>query len=270
MLVTHPNQMHSPPADLAQTKEYRNFFRSVAYEAARTCMLSKEALDSHGIQVNTDESIEHHYTDPKAVLMSVERGAALVTYNVLLGTYIVNVKMLNIDDSIFNDNGKSLGRGSFGSVVPLHDDVGEFVAKRIQFREKLQLMSQRYHGQEWSISARFSEVQKVIIEYAIAKVCSMLGVAPQVKTDIGFDLVCYRDCIEFYMERCWPSATAAVPPNASQRLKYCVAVMHEHRIIHRDLKPANVVWSGVSDDYVLCDFGVSNTVLESVGFKTLA
>jgi hypothetical protein len=42
----------------------------------------------------------------------------------------------------------------------------------------------------------------VILEYAIGKVCSMLGVGPRIKIDVGFDLVCYRDCIEFYMERC--------------------------------------------------------------------
>ena len=42
----------------------------------------------------------------------------------------------------------------------------------------------------------------MIVECAIAKVCSMLGVGPKMKLDIGFDLVCYRDCIEFYMEKC--------------------------------------------------------------------
>ena len=36
----------------------------------------------------------------------------------------------------------------------------------------------------------------------MAKVCSMLAIGSKIKLDIGFDLVCYRDCIEFYMERC--------------------------------------------------------------------
>lgn len=102
----------------------------------------------------------------------------------------------------------------------------EFVAKRIKFQEKLQLMSQRHHGEDWSVHARFSEVRQVIVEYAIAKVCSMLGIAPRIKTDIGFDLVCYRDCIEFYMERCWPSAAIRAACDIPERLKYCLAVMH--------------------------------------------
>jgi serine/threonine protein kinase len=203
------------------------------------------------------------------LLTSVERGASLITYDVLLGPYIVGVKMLNIDDHIFQESGQSLGKGSFGSIVPLRDELGELVAKRIKFREKLQLMSKNNNGQEWSVFARFSEVERVIVEYAIAKVCSMLGIAPQIKTDIGFDLVCYRDCIEFYMERCWPSAGLSSKGDIEDRLKYCVAVMHEHRLIHRDIKPANIVWSANADDYVLCDFGVSCTVLEPVGFKTL-
>ena len=68
----------------------------------------------------------------------------------------------------------------------------------------------------------------MIQEYAIAKVCSALGIAPQIKTDVGFDLVCYRDCIEFYTERCWPATKTRVASDTTNRLKYCVVVMQEY------------------------------------------
>ena len=45
--------------------------------------------------------------------------------------------------------------------------------------------------------------------------------------------------------------------------------MHQQRLIHRDVKPANIVWSCSQGGLVLCDFGVSCIVLESVGQKTL-
>jgi hypothetical protein len=88
--------------------------------------------------------------------MNVERGASVITYDVLLGAYIVAVKMLNIHDRIFDPSDPALGRGSFGSIVPLNDELEDFVAKRIKFREKLQLMKKGTHGREWSVDARFS------------------------------------------------------------------------------------------------------------------
>lgn len=117
--------------------------------------------------------------------------------------------------------------------------------------------------------ARFSEVELVVVECAIAKVCSMLGVGPKIKLDVGFDLVCYRDCIEFFMERCEPVAEHWEEEVSVERLKYCLAVMHQQRLIHRDVKPGNIVWSCSQMELVYCDFGVSCTVIEEVGQKTL-
>lgn len=108
----------------------------------------------------------------------------------------------------------------------------------------------------------------MIVECAIAKVCSMLGVGPKMKLDIGFDLVCYRDCIEFYMEKCEAVTDHWKGEVSAERLKYCLSVMHQQRIIHRDVKPANIVWSCSQEALVLCDFGVSCTVIETVGQKS--
>ena len=66
-------------------------------EAKHACALSTSVLDKHGIRVSTTA---HSYTKTKIVLMNVERGASLITYNVLLGPFIVAVRMLNIDEHI--------------------------------------------------------------------------------------------------------------------------------------------------------------------------
>lgn len=46
--------------------------------------------------------------------------------------------------------------------------------------------------------------------------------------DHPFDLVCYDNFIEFFMERCYPVSTAMKKglPQLESRLKYCVAAMH--------------------------------------------
>lgn len=145
------------------------------------------------------------------------------------------------------------------------------MSKRIKFRERVQL-TQDNSGSAWHINASFSQVKEVLVEYAFARVLAMLGVGPRLKRDIGFDLVCYRDCIEFFMEKCEPiqvhTATNKWSEADSRRLKYCVRVIHCHQLIHRDIKPANIVWSPSVGDYVLCDFGISCSVPEEVGFKS--
>lgn len=44
--------------------------------------------------------------------------------------------------------------------------------------------------------------------------------------------------------------------------------MHLLRFVHRDIKPDNIVFSPSQKDAVLCDFGISQPVLEKVGYKT--
>lgn len=42
----------------------------------------------------------------------------------------------------------------------------------------------------------------MIREYAFNKVCSALGVGPQLSTPSSFDVICYEDAIQFSMEMC--------------------------------------------------------------------
>lgn len=102
ILISHPTHTQAPPTGPTQTQSYLSFFKSVAEDAHRTCSVSTSLLDNHGICVSPEPTTPHHYTTKtKVVLMNVERGASVVTYKVLLGAFIVNVKMLNIDEHIF-------------------------------------------------------------------------------------------------------------------------------------------------------------------------
>jgi hypothetical protein len=42
----------------------------------------------------------------------------------------------------------------------------------------------------------------MIIEVAIGKLCSALGIGPALETTIPFDLIVYEDGVQFHLERC--------------------------------------------------------------------
>jgi serine/threonine protein kinase len=97
----------------------------------------------------------------------------------------------------------------------------------------------------------------------------MLGIGPAIKTPYCFDLLCYREYIEFYMEECRNVRFHEYElENIKHRLKMCLGLLHSFKIIHKDIKPANVLFSPIFNNYVLCDFGLSTALAEDVGFKT--
>lgn len=154
-------------------------------------------------------------------------------------------------------------------MVPVQDGEKRFVAKRIKFQQLVQIIPKGEHA--WAVAANFSEVKSLLLEYGFLKLCSLLKIGPQVSTDIGFDLICYRNCVEFFMERCEPSSYR--PEGFSRerlalRLKECLGLMHRYHLCHKDIKPQNVLFSPSLQDYVFCDFGIAMTVFEQPGYLT--
>jgi hypothetical protein len=50
----------------------------------------------------------------------------------------------------------------------------------------------------------------VIIEVAIGKLCSALGIGPVFETSIPFDIISYEDAVQFHIEIC-EAATEWLP-----------------------------------------------------------
>jgi hypothetical protein len=48
------------------------------------------------------------------------------------------------------------------------------------------------------------EIEDVVREVAISKLCSALGVGPAVETSISFDVLIYTDAMQFHLEKCQP------------------------------------------------------------------
>jgi hypothetical protein len=195
---------------------------------------------------------------------SVERGAAIITYHVIVGPFIIIVKMLNIEDEINNSSASIiLGKGGSGSIVARCDGKEQFVAKRMEFKKKLHLIKATKDQSDWMLTATYSEVEQAVIECGFTKICSLLGIGPKMKLDMGFDLVCSRTSIEFYMERCEQikyRPKGVTVETIQRRLRYCVAILHKYRLVHKDIKPINILYSHHRRNYVLCDFGISRPI----------
>ena len=54
----------------------------------------------------------------------------------------------------------------------------------------------------WEIKAAHTDILSAVKEYALMKICAVLGIGPPDPLESSFDLVCYEDAIQFSMEKC--------------------------------------------------------------------
>jgi serine/threonine protein kinase len=83
------------------------------------------------------------------------------------------------------------------------------------------------------------EIEDLLREVAISKVCSLFGIGPIVYTDIPYDLVVYNDGIQFHLERCLTLSQCQPHQinSLTSDLKFCLSVLHSLHIVHKDVKP---------------------------------
>jgi len=118
------------------------------------------------------------------------------------------------------------------------------------------------------------ELEEVICEVAISKLCAMFGIGPDVETSIPFDLIVYEDAMQFHLEEC-ENIIGKLKKSGNkinievERLEENILdglrVLHSLHIAHKDIKPDNMLWSNRLGKYILCDFGVAEYVKENIG-----
>lgn len=97
----------------------------------------------------------------------------------------------------------------------------------------------------------------------MAHICSALGIGSKTMRPFGFHILCFKNCVEFYMEKC--EMNLPKQKFDHERLSYCLRKMHTYNLIHKDIKPANVLFSNTTNRLVLIDFGLSHAVREVLG-----
>jgi hypothetical protein len=115
--------------------------------------------------------------------------------------------MLNVVGKVVNVGSRLthyIRSSAFVSVLFGTSEAGiQIVRKRVTFTHPTYILRKRQDNDNWLLPCSYFEIEEVIKEYAFAKLCSILKVGMKVgHPDHTFDLVCYEDCIEFYMERC--------------------------------------------------------------------
>jgi hypothetical protein len=77
-----------------------------------------------------------------------------------------------------------------------------YVSKRTYFRDSTVALSFNEDQINWNVPGDSYEIQTKVLEYAFAKLCSAMGLGIKVGSpDHSFDVVCYDNFIEFFMER---------------------------------------------------------------------
>lgn len=131
--------------------------------------------------------------------VSVEARGALITYRVEIGPLVLHIQMLNLSENAPSKNRQLIHEKRSGSTkVTLGRSVEgrEFICKSVYFKSKTKALRIHEDGDSWEVSGRYFDVETVIAEYSIAKVCFILGVGvPVGSPDHQFDLICYEDCI---------------------------------------------------------------------------
>lgn len=91
-----------------------------------------------------------------------------------------------------------------------------------------------------------------IKELFLFKIASALKTGPCVRNYLGFDLLLYRDCVEFAMERC-SEAREGIKEDLNRALR----INHLFKLMHLDIKPDNIGYSQQYQRHIFLDFGLS-------------
>jgi hypothetical protein len=118
-------------------------------------------------------------------LLNISNSRMMAEYRVRIGKFRVYVKVLSLHINAILA-GRSRGEGSFGVILQNRVGMQEFMTK-IQTKTITQ-----------------EEIEDVVREVAISKLCSELEVGPAIETSIGFDVVIYTDAVQFHLEKCKP------------------------------------------------------------------
>jgi hypothetical protein len=134
-------------------------------------------------------------------LLNISNSGMMAEYRVRIGEFRVYVKILNlqmkskfeslcidlpVDSPIGLPVKSPIYSGAFGTILEKRVATHKFVTK-LQRRD-----------------IQKQEIEDVVREIAISKLCSMLRIGPAVEISIPFDVVIYTDPMQFHLEKCEP------------------------------------------------------------------
>jgi hypothetical protein len=143
-------------------------------------------LSSYNLRLNRIIRIPQRRIAPLTVyLLNISNNGMIAEYRVRIGEFRVYVKVLNLHIKAIVKSANT-GKGSFGTILEKSVAMQEFVTK-VQWRH-----------------INREQIEDLVREVAISKVCSVFEVGPAIETSIPFDVVVYADAVQFHLEKCNP------------------------------------------------------------------
>jgi serine/threonine protein kinase len=155
----------------------------------------------------------------------------------------MDISILHINEDNYRHKQDHLGEGAYSNVYD-----GVFL-NRILILKSFLIKTKGTRNQ-------------AIKEWFLLKIVSALEIGPKMEPYFGFDILMYRDCVEFAMEKC-----ELFEQNSfnSEVLYYNLAILHSYHIVHCDIKPENIMLSPTFRKAVFIDFNLSKMIKENIG-----
>ena len=145
----------------------------------------------------------------------------IIKLNLAYGHFTLFILLINIDEISPLINLHLISSGAFGEIYEAYgNDKSKVAIKRIEIKE-----------------IKFEQtLYSVMRELFLLNIASALGIGPKMRKIYGFDLVIYRNTIEFSMEFC-ERYDANDSTKLEDDLKKKLKLLHRCHIVHNDIKP---------------------------------
>lgn len=122
------------------------------------------------------------YEDPSSQILKL---AISISY------FMIEITVLNSSEESITNTLKNIGKGSYSSIYEYELEGQIFAVKSVNYS----MQGRTYDHKERTL-------QKVIIEYSLSKLFCCLKMGPKILPTLGFDLIIYKNNVEFSMESC--------------------------------------------------------------------
>ena len=184
-------------------------------------------------------------------MAEASRDCEYVLLEVRYNRFEFYVWLLNVDEESPSHKIEKSHCGNFSTVYHTKHGGKDVAIKCTAFRNKT-----------------FQKVfRDTLLEYLVFLMAARLKCGPAMPRLFAFDLLVFRNCIEFSMEFC--SHRLRPGPALAADLTAALRSLHGINVIHFDIKPENICFSEEAGKAVFIDFGLHAVVKEEVGQKSM-
>lgn len=175
-----------------------------------------------------------------------------VGFGATVANYIVDLGRFQMPISLLNMPGTAPKQKQHNSEADL---ISRNTNMRLECTEFVKIVPRT--------AKTLEELEKVIRQVAITKLCSQHQIAPKLQRSIPFDLIVYEDCFHYHLERLTRldelQKLNRFDIKLLQRLESdlfgCLDELHRLHIVHKNIRPSNILFDEHSQRFMFCGYG---------------